>query len=946
MSTDATSYVYFFGNGQADGGDAVKHLVGGKGASLAEMTRGGLQVPPGFTLSAACCDLYHRHQRTWPAGLEDQVRAGLQRLEDLSGRVFGRGPEPLLVAVRSGAAQSMPGMMDTILNVGLHPDCVRQQAERTGNPRGAWRAYLHFLLMFAPTALGVDEAELTARVTDVLTEAGKTTDEDLDAAELERLCDELCGLCARQGKPVPTDPWAMLVAAINAVFRSWNNDRAVTYRRHHRIEGLIGTAVTVQLMCPAEVAGVLFTTDPVNPASGQMIVESSFGLGEAIVLGKVDPDRFFLDRKTLAVVNQVIGSKRRVTVTLTAGGQGQPADRSAASLSPGQLADLGRLGLRVAEYFRTPCDIEWALAGGQFYLLQARPIKTAAVVDDSAELEQLRREETEAARALAEPGGTVWSRYNLAEVLPEPTPMTWAVVRQFMSGRGGFGQMYRDLGFDPDPALDTLGTFDLICGRPYCNLSREPRMQYRSLPFEHSFAALKQNPVRALNPQAVFNPARAGWRFYLLLPFVFLKLMRSAARLRRASATFADRFRRDLVPPFLNEATRAVADDVTQLTNATLLERFHYWVGRTLFDFARDSLKPTVFTALALGNLERALARGLQQQPGVTATAAAARAGELLRELVMGVHPDEDADLPRAVRALTAGRLSRDEFLQRFGHRGSQEMELSQPRWAEDHATLDRLTSEPEAPAREPALLAGASGSEAALLERIAAACKLTAGQRQAFAQELQSLQTYMGLREAAKHYLMHGYALVRRYLVELDRRYGLAGGIFFLTPDELPTLIKAESAPGTLTGRIAQRRRRRAQALKLFVPQVLFSDDLEAIGREPAAAAGAATLQGVGLSAGVAEGPALVLHEPAVVSPPSEPYILVCPTTDPAWVPLFVHARGLVMETGGVLSHGAIVAREFGLPAVAGLPEIHRRLRSGQRVRIDGGRGTVNILA
>src|SRR5262249_4444020 len=154
---DATSFIFFFGNGQADGGDAVKHLVGGKGASLAEMTRAGLQVPPGFTLSAACCDLFYRHQHTWPAGLEDQVRAGLQRLEDLAGRVFGRGGEPLLVAVRSGAAQSMPGMMDTILNVGLHPECVRQQAQHTGNPRGAWRAYLHFLLMFAPTALGVDE---------------------------------------------------------------------------------------------------------------------------------------------------------------------------------------------------------------------------------------------------------------------------------------------------------------------------------------------------------------------------------------------------------------------------------------------------------------------------------------------------------------------------------------------------------------------------------------------------------------------------------------------------------------------------------------------------------------------------------------------------------------------------------------------------------------------
>jgi phosphohistidine swiveling domain-containing protein len=131
---------------------------------------------------------------------------------------------------------------------------------------------------------------------------------------------------------------------------------------------------------------------------------------------------------------------------------------------------------------------------------------------------------------------------------------------------------------------------------------------------------------------------------------------------------------------------------------------------------------------------------------------------------------------------------------------------------------------------------------------------------------------------------------------------------------------------------------------LSLPVPPVLFSDDLDAIGRPPAPVAGAATLQGVAISTGVAEGPALVLREPTTALP-SERYVLVCPSTDPAWVPLFAGACGLVMETGGVLSHGAIVAREFGLPAVAGLPDATRWLRTGQRLRVDGGRGTVSVL-
>src|SRR5262249_26756107 len=258
------------------------------------------------------------------------------------------------------------------------------------------------------------------------------------------------------------------------------------------------------------------------------------------------PDCFVLDKSSLRVVSQTLANRN-----------GEPL------LGSSQLADLARLGLRVEAYFGHPCDIEWSLAGGQFYLLQSRPIKAKLSTQYSVlstqcsdeERERVRQEEIAALRARAEPGGTVWSRYNLAEILPEPTPMTWAVVRRFMSGRGGFGLMYRDLGFDPDPALDDEGIFDLVCGRPYCNLSREPRMQSRRLPFEHPFAALKAAPHKALYPQPVLNPARAGWRFWLFLPAVFFKLFRSALRLRKLSRTFAERFRQEVVPRFVWETT-------------------------------------------------------------------------------------------------------------------------------------------------------------------------------------------------------------------------------------------------------------------------------------------------------------------------------------------------------------------------------------------------------
>jgi pyruvate,water dikinase len=312
----------------------------------------------------------------------------------------------------------------------------------------------------------------------------------------------------------------------------------------------------------------------------------------------------------------------------------------------------------------------------------------------------------------------------------------------------------------------------------------------------------------------------------------------------------------------------------------------------------------------------------------------------------MGVHPEPETDLPGAVRDLADGRLERSAFLDRFGHRGSQEMELAQPRWSENPEAVAGL-------AREPAPSVNSThdvkDTYAETRERIAIELKLLPNQRPILEAELRAVHTYLALRETAKHHLLRGYALIRRYLVELDRRWGLDGGIFFLTPDELPRLAMEHSSAGSAVEEsrvlIEKRRRRRDLALSLAVPQVLFSDDLEAIGREADISA-AAMLQGVPLSAGTVEGKAWVLHEAIGAQAPAEPYILVCPSTDPAWMPLFVGASGLVMETGGVLSHGAIVAREFGLPAVAGLPDIHRRLKTGQRIRVDGASGKVSVLS
>jgi pyruvate,water dikinase len=715
-------------------------------------------------------------------------------------------------------------------------------------------------------------------------------------------------------------------AVVEAVGRCWaslHTDRAVAYRRHQGVdERGLAMAVVVQRLVPAEVSGVLFTHDPLDPSGRRLLIEASWGLGESVVSGRVTPDRYHVDRDSGAVLDRHVATKE--TLWSPEGRRPVPDEkRNEACLDDARLAELAELGRRIERLYGDARDVEWAWADGRFWVLQARPITTGGM----AELEQVRREEVAVLGMKARPGGTVWARYNLSEILPEPTPMTWAIVRRFMSGRGGYGLMYRDLGWEPDPSLDEQGVYDLVCGRVYCNLSREPLVQFPKFPLGYSFAELKAAPHKAIYPQSMtLDRSRATWRFYLGLPLMLpgfvLKGTRRQLQLMTLAQTFAGRLRQELLPAFAEETTREAAQDLTGLETPALLSRLEHWIHRTLYDFARDSLKPTALAAVAMENLKQGLGRSL----------GADRARVAVNELSMGVHPDPEADLAGAVRDLVAGRLDRAAFLQRFGHRGPHEMELATPRWAEDHAALDRhlgasTGGEPAVPDRK------------AAWERIAAQAKLPPPLRTQLATELDRLHTYLALRETAKHYLMRGYALIRRILVELDRRYCLGGGIFFLTPEGLPRLVRGED----VSADIATRRRRRALALSLEAPQVLFSDDLEAIGR-PITVAGAETFQGVPLSAGVAEAPALVLAEPTT-DVPVEPYILVCPTTDPAWVPLFTRAKGLVMETGGVLSHGAIVAREFGLPAVAGLPDVLQRLRTGQRLRVDGGSGVVNVL-
>ncbi|NTW37309.1 MAG: pyruvate, phosphate dikinase, partial [Syntrophobacteraceae bacterium] len=273
----AVKYVYFFGAGKADGTAEMKFLLGGKGANIAEMTNLGIPVPPGFTISTDVCTYYYQNNRQYPTELKGEVEASLRRLEALMGKKFGDTKDPLLVSVRSGAASSMPGMMDTVLNLGLNDQTVQALVKQTGDDRFAYDCYRRFVNMYGDVVLGLkpeskDEHDpFDEIIEEVRKKRGVEFDNQLSAADLKELVERYKAIIRERKKlEFRQDPMDQLWGAITAVFGSWNNPRAISYRELNDIPNDMGTAVNIQAMVFGNMGedcgtGVAFTR---NPATG------------------------------------------------------------------------------------------------------------------------------------------------------------------------------------------------------------------------------------------------------------------------------------------------------------------------------------------------------------------------------------------------------------------------------------------------------------------------------------------------------------------------------------------------------------------------------------------------------------------------------------------------------------------------------------------------------
>ncbi len=904
-SQSSQCWIRDFATPLAEGGEQARAVLGGKGASLAGMTQAGFHVPPGFTITTAACRHVMAHDGAWPDGLEEQLREHMAALESATGRQFG-GPEPLLVSVRSGAAQSMPGMMDTLLNVGLYPGMPGIDDD------GFWQLYRQFLVSFVGSAVDI-AVEIEDQV------APRSQSEAIMAHWQEVV-----------GCPFSTDPWDILRASIDAVFRSWTSARAAAYRRRHGLDDGAGTAVNIQVMFPSRSSGVVFTRDPNDPHSTHMVIEAAHGLGEAVVSGDVTPDRYLVSRDDPTQGEYFSGEAGREVAALGSAAA-ETEDGGDLVLARERIATLAELCLRVERWYGAPMDIEWGLAGGELALLQCRPIRGMDILLD---VETGRQEEIARLRTLADGQRTLWVTHNLGETLAAPTPMTWDIVRDFMRGDGGFGLMYQDFGYRPAEAVRQDGFLELICGRIYAQVDRLATLFWGDLPLIYDLDQVAADATVLDGPPTALDHKRADTGFLLALPGTLKAMWRCSRRMRVEAPASGRHFTEQVLPDWLTWVEQERTRDLAALDEDALHALLDQVIDRVMHDFAKESLKPGFHGGLALSRLEGLFLRMTDQ----------ATAANLARSLTSALEGDITWEQDHTLAQVAGGTADISDFMVRFGHRASGEMELSQPRWHEDPAALDAALDQ----ARRAGLEALEERHQATAARRIEAeealdeTLRAWGGRilRSDIDQQLALARELLPYREKGKYYLMMGYDVIRRILLEIGRRHDLGPDLFFLTRAELRAYPQRRDE---LTVLIAQRRLRHASAQRLDLPPVIDSDALDRLGL-PDEGAGGEERDGIAVSSGVATGPAALVFDPREAGDLGTDYVLVCPSTDPGWTPLFIGAKALVVERGGTLSHGAIVARDFGIPAVT-LPQATRWLAPGDVVRVDGNRGRVTRI-
>jgi rifampicin phosphotransferase len=863
---------------------------GGKAGNLAALARAGFPVPAAYAMSA-----------------------------EASGEFFARAlperdrPEALLGAVGSPDPQRLESIAERVRAASL-PEKLRDELRRV------------LADLMGDGSLGV-----AVRSSSTLEDQDGASGAGLHATHLNVRTEEALADAVR-------DCWASMFTP-----------QAMGYVRQMGgvPQALMG--IVVQRMVPADVAGVLFTVNPLTGDDGEVVINANYGLGCTVVDGRVSPDTLRLDKVTGQERDRVLGSKTLRTVVDEEGGvrdeEVPEADREVSCLHDVVVEELMRIGRRVEEHFGDARDVEWALAGDRMYVLQARPVTSL--------WKGAGRRRSRKRRGPAHDRSTiVWSNVNVGEALPGvATPLTWSVASGF--SELGFRRAFGALGCTVPRDAELVGNFR---GRIYLNLtefmgimSQVPGLRPRML------LSLGGGGEEDRLEQAVERRSPLG--FLMRLPGTVARFARENYRIAERAEVFERAFE--------SEYRHLQALDLRVLSPASLgktlsdVERLLDEAGAVMLTCYGNLLSSVVLLRSVLKMVARDRADALQRDlltgladvesaaPGLSLwhIAEMARSDAPAREVLLS-RPASQLDLAALPEGPTRRALER--FLQAFGYRGAREAEIAEPRWAED-ATLLLATLQihlrREGGSDTPIVIerrqrAVRAAAEAELQRRMPAPAWA------AVRHLLALVQRFTRLRERLRGHVVKVLGLFRRVALDGSRRLeqrepGVsADAAFFLTLEELHAVLRGELR--SVSPIVKHRRTQYLRDRGLPDPPDTFVGVPPPLPQPPP---DVQHLSGLGASSGYATGRARVVVSPADMDRFEAGEILVAPSADVGWAPVFLVAAAVVTDLGGPLSHAAIVLREYGVPAVVNVKVGTRVVRTGDLLRVDGDSGQVHIL-
>ncbi len=891
MKTSDSPYLLTFDTDQADLSSA-----GGKGLNLCLLTRAGFPVPPGFILSTAAYDDYVRGNQ-----LDQVISHALQNL-----------------------AVENPNALE--------------EASRTIRDRfAAGRLSEEITRSIQTISDALDREPVAVR--------SSATAEDLPGHSFAGQQDTYLNVIGQDSiAQAVIDCWSSLWTA-----------RAIGYRARSGLDqDHLSLAVIVQRMVPSESSGVLFTANPLTGKRDELVIDAVFGLGEALVSGQVEPDQYLIDTQG-QLLHLTLG--RKATLIRSADGGGtqtlaqEAADRQV--LSEMQISELARLGGLAAELFSSPQDIEWAIQGEELWLLQSRPITTLFPLPEGMPPEPLR----------------VMLSFGAVQGLLDPmTPLGRDAIRSvFVGGAELFGYHFT---LEKVPTLLEAGDRLWVDASGLLKTGLGRKLMTGALAYIEPGAG--QGLAELLKEGSLPAPQRVRPAIFRYLLKTVLPLLPRVFRTLRHPESERDRLLDHMESWLAKLQTRIQSAEspvqLLTLVRRTASDAFYFLLPQFVPRFAVGMASYNLLTKLAARlpdeNIDtRVMMRGLPDNVttamdlGLWKVSQDIRGDQESLALFLAAAPKELAEeylssrLPKVAQAALAG------FLEGYGVRGLGEIDLGRRRWQDDptpllqalqsYLQIDDPTLAPDAVFER-----GRAAAEAEILRLVEALKKTKGGwlKSRLARQAARRMRVLVGLRETPKFTIVRFFALLRQALLVYGQEWidqGLidrADDVFFLRLAELDALAAGESRDWK---ELVQARRQSfaRESQRAQIPRLLLSDGRAFYGGIPSETeSGQGDLAGSPVSPGVVEGRVRVVLDPHQAGlQPGE--ILVCPGTDPSWTPLFLAAGGLVMEVGGMMTHGAVVALEYGIPAVVGIHQVTSRLQTGQRIRVDGSTGQISVL-